>query len=335
MTGGSDEGSANGGGGDMKASSLDPGAQRVLKLIEQSGRPPYETLEPEVARELYRAGRFVLQPDPPNVAGLRDLDVPGPAGALRLRLYRGSGTRPEEALPALIYLHGGGWVFGDLDSHDGVCRMIANAARCAVISVDYRLAPEHKFPTAVEDAFAAAQWIAANTAALAVDPERIAIAGDSAGGTLAAVVCLMARDAGAPLLRLQALVYPATDMAMTRASHRAFTNGLPLTHTTMLWFRELYLRDAADRADWRASPLRAADHSGLPPALVLTAGFDPLRDEGDADAYARRLEEAGVAVTHRCFEHQIHGFLTMGRFISASSQAIRDIAAALRDAITE
>ena len=312
----------------MTPMPLDPGAQRVLDLIKEAGRPPYETLDPETARELYRAGRFVLQPDPPSVAITRDLLAPGPGGPIKLRLYRASGTRPEEKLPAFVYLHGGGWVMGDLDTHDGVCRALANAARCAVIAVDYRLAPEHKFPAAVEDAFAAAQWISSNAGALAVDPARLAIAGDSAGATLAAAVCLMARDAGGPLLHLQCLLYPATDMAMTRASHRAFTTGLPLVHSTMVWFRDLYLRDAADRSDWRASPLRAADLQGLPPALVFTAGHDPLRDEGDA--YARRLEEAGVAVTHRCFADQIHGFLTMGRFIAASHQAIGELAAALR-----
>jgi acetyl esterase len=307
---------------------LDPYAQRVLDLIKEAGRPPYETLEPEVARQFYRAARVVLQPDPPPVAAMRDLAAPGPHGPIKLRLYRGMATRPDEALPALIYLHGGGWVIGDLDTHDGICRALANEAHCAVVSVDYRLAPEDKFPAAVDDSIAATAWIAGQAAVLGIDPARLAIGGDSAGATLAAVVCIASRDRGAPRLGFQILIYPATDLAMTHDSHRRFTSGLPLTHGTMAWFRDLYLRSAADRADWRASPLRAADLRSLPPAYLLTAGFDPLCDEGDD--YARRLLEAGVAVVHRRHPQQIHGFLTMGRIIPAAHEAIAEIGAVLR-----
>jgi acetyl esterase len=309
---------------------IDPFAQRVIDLIKEAGRPPYETLDPDMARQFYRAARHVLQPDPAPVAAVRDLTAPGPGGPIKLRLYRGAGTRAGEALPALIYLHGGGWVIGDLETHDGVCRAIANAARCAVISVDYRLAPEHKFPAAVDDGIAATSWLAEQAEAIGIDPAKLAIGGDSAGATLAAVACLAARDRGAPRLRLQILIYPATDLAMTHASHRRFTSGLPLTHGTMAWFRDLYLREAADREDWRASPLRAPDLRALPPAFLLTAGFDPLCDEGDD--YARRLREAGVAVVHRRYAQQIHGFLTMGRIIPAAHEAIAEIGAALRDA---
>jgi acetyl esterase len=312
----------------MIAVKIDPFAQRVLDLIAASARPPFETLEPAVARELYRAGRLVLQPDLPAVAALRDLAAPGPDGPIPLRLYRGAGTVAGAILPALIYYHGGGWVLGDLESHDGICRAIANAAGCAVVAVDYRLAPEHKFPAAVDDAVAATRFVAAQAGALGIDGTRLAVGGDSAGATLAAVACLAARDGGGPALRFQVLVYPATDLTMESAAHREFTADLPLTHGTMLWFRDHYLRSAADRSDWRASPLRASDLAGLPPALVITAGLDPLRDEGDA--YARRLAEAGVAVTHRCFAAQIHGFLAMGRIVPAAQEAIGAVAAALR-----
>ena len=309
---------------------LDPFAQQVLDLIKAAGRPPFETLDPPTARGVYSASRRVLQPDPPEVASVRAQAAPGAAGPIPLRLYRGLGTKPDAALPALVYYHGGGWVVGDLDSHDGVCRALANAAGCAVVSVDYRLAPEHKFPAAVEDADLALGWIAGNAAALGLDGARIAVGGDSAGATLATVAALLARERGFPRLRFQALVYPATEMAMTHPSHREFDAGLPLTHAAMAWFRGHYLRSLEDRADWRASPLRAVDLAGLPPAYLVTAGFDPLRDEGDA--YAARLAAAGVEVIHRCREGQIHGFLTMGRIIPASGEVIGEIGAALREA---
>jgi acetyl esterase len=310
---------------------LDPDAQRVLDLIRESGRPPYETLEPAAARELYRKGRTVLQPEPPPVALVRDLNAPTPHGAVPLRLYRGAGTKDGAALPALVFLHGGGWVFGDLDTHDGPCRMLANAARCVVVSVDYRLAPEHKFPAAFDDSVAATAWIADNAAALGIDPTRLAVGGDSAGGNLAAAVCLWARERGAPKLCFQLLVYPALDMGMTADSHRVHTHGLPLTHATAAWFRDLYLRQVDDQADWRASPLRAADVGGLPPAYVLTAGYDPLCSEGEL--FAQRLRAAGGAVTHRHLPDQIHGFMTMGRIIAAALPAIDDAGAVLARAL--
>src|ERR1700733_1213579 len=177
----------------MVVMELDPGAQRVLDLIREVGRPPYETLPPLEARELYRKGRAVLQPEPPPVALVRDLTAPAPHGAIGLRLYRGAGTRPDAALPALVFFHGGGWVIGDLDTHDGVCRRLANTAACAVVSVDYRLAPEHKFPAAVEDCATATAWIAANAGALGLDPARLAVGGGSAGGNLTGAGCPPAR----------------------------------------------------------------------------------------------------------------------------------------------
>ena len=312
--------------------TLDPDAERVLDLIRQSGRPPYETLTPGEARELYRKGRAVLQPEPPAVAEVIELAAPGPAGPLRLRLYRSAGTAGERQLPALIYFHGGGWVIGDLDTHDGICRTLANAARLMVVAVDYRLAPEQQFPAAVEDGIAATEWVAQAARALGVDRDRLAVGGDSAGGNLAAVVALAARDRGGPALRHQLLLYPAVDLAMTHESHRRITEGLPLTHSTMRWFRDHYLRSAAEQHDWRASPLlRASEFQGLPPAYVLTVGFDPLASEGEA--YARALAAAGVPTEHRHHERQMHGFLTMGRIIAAADPALAEAAAAVKRAL--
>lgn len=316
----------------LDLSTLDPDAGRVLDLIRQSGRPPYETLQPLEARDLYRKGRAVLQPDPPDVAEVIDLTAPGPAGPLKLRLYRGAATAGDHLLPGLIFFHGGGWVIGDLDTHDVVCRKLANAAQIAVISVDYRLAPEHKFPAAAEDSIAATQWVAEQARALGVERSRLAVGGDSAGGNLAAVVALALRERGEPRLRHQLLLYPAVDLAGTHDSHHRVTEGLPLTHTTMCWFRDHYLRDAADQRDWRASPLvRAAEFRGLPPAYVLTVGFDPLCSEGEA--YAAALQAAGVPTEHRHYERQMHGFLNMGRFIAAAEPALADAAAAVKRAL--
>jgi acetyl esterase len=311
--------------------ALDRDAERVLEMVRLSERPPYETLSAPEARELFLAAREVLAPDPPPVAELREFSAPGPNGAaIPLRLYRGAATAAGGTLPALVYFHGGGWVIGDLDTHDSLCRHLANAARCIVVAVDYRLAPEHKFPAAVEDCFAATSWVAREAVALGIDRERLAVGGDSAGGNLAAVVSLIARDRGAPKLRYQALLYPAVDCGMTHSSHDRFAEGYLLTRPTMKWFYEHYLGEPADIDDWRASPLRADDLSGVAPALVLTAGNDVLRDEGEA--YARRLQEAGVAVQLRHFPDQIHGFLTMGKIIEAAQPALDDVAAALQAA---
>ncbi len=310
--------------------ALDHDAGRVVELVRLSGRPPYEKLSPAQARAFFLASREVLAPEPQPVAEIRALAAPrSDGGALPLRLYRPAGTTPETVLPALLFFHGGGWVIGDLDSHDGMCRHLANAARCAVVSVDYRLAPEHKFPAAVEDCFAATQWVADSGAALGIDGGRLAIGGDSAGGNLAAVVALLARDRGMPLLRCQLLLYPAVDFDASRhQSHARFAEGYLLTEATMRWFSEQYLRGPQDVADWRASPFCAADLSGVAPAFVLTAGFDPLGDEGIA--YARRLQDHGVAVRHLHMPDQIHGFLMMGKIIRAAAPALDETAAALK-----
>jgi acetyl esterase len=309
--------------------ALDDDAARVLEMVRLSGRPPFEAVGPTEARTLFLRARDVFSPDPAPVAEARDMTIAGPDGApLRLRFYRGAGTSSAAALPTLVFFHGGGWVVGDLETHDTMCRHIANAARCAVAAVDYRLAPEHKFPAAVEDCVAATLWVAENARETGVDPGRLAVGGDSAGGNLAAVVSLIARERGTPKLRAQLLLYAVLDCGMKQSSHQRFAEGHLLTEATMRWFAEAYLREPADIDDWRVSPLRAPDLSGLPPAYVLTAGYDPLCDEGIA--YARRLEASGVAVEHRHVPGQIHGFLLMGKMARAASPALDEIAAALK-----
>jgi acetyl esterase len=311
--------------------TFDPDVQIILDMIRLAGRPPFETLTPDEARQAYTASRAVLAPEPQLVAETRDLACPGPHGDIPLRYYRPFGTEAGGVLPALVYFHGGGWLLGGLDSHDTTCRHFANAARCAVVSVDYRMAPEHKFPAAVDDSEAATRWIIAHAAALGIDPARVAVGGDSAGGNLAAVLALLARDRTLPPLAFQLLIYPATDMAMTTVSSQTITQAVPLTSKSMKWFIDHYMRGAGDITDWRASPARAADLSGTAQALVLTCTCDPLRDEGIE--YARRLEREGVRVTHLHFSDQIHGFMSMGRIIRAAGVAIDMMAGILGKAL--
>lgn len=308
--------------------TYDPDTQIVLDMIRAANRPAFETLTPDEARAAYMASREILQPAPEDVAEARDTTVPGPLGDIPLRLYRPLGTTESETLPVLAYYHGGGWLLGGLESHDVVCRRLANLARCAVVSVDYRMAPEHKFPAAVQDCAAATRWVIDNAGLLHVDRRRVAVGGDSAGGNLAAVMALMARDGDLPPLVFQLLVYPATDMMMVSRSSQTVREGVPLTSATMKWFIDHYMRDEGDRLDWRASPLRAASVAGTAPALVLTAAADPLRDEGIA--YAERLEREGVRVKLLHFSDQIHGFLSMGKIIRASDVSMQMMAAALR-----
>jgi acetyl esterase/lipase len=310
--------------------TLDPQAAAVLERTVRANLPPYPQIGAPAARELYRETRGALAPSPPEVARVENLQASGPAGPIPVRLYRALGTADDEHLPVLVYFHGGGWTIGDLDTHDIVCREFANLARCAVASVDYRLAPEHKFPAAVEDAIAATHWIGSMAGTLGLDPARVAVGGDSAGGNLAAVVAITLRDAGGPPLAMQVLIYPATDMSADRESHLKFAEGYLLTRESILWFVANYLRGPEDAVDWRASPLRVRDLAGVAPAYVVTAGFDPLRDEGQA--YADRLHEAGVPVTYECFEGMIHGFVTMGGVIAAAHHAINRAAMGLRHA---
>jgi acetyl esterase len=241
------------------------------------------------------------------------------------RIYMPYGTGP---FPVLVYLHGGGWVIGDLEAYDATCRALTNAAGCLVVAMEYRLAPEHKFPAAPEDCYAATCWVAANAAAIGGDPRRIAVGGDSAGGNLAAVVAQMARDRGGPALVYQLLVYPVTNYGYDTASYEENAEGYLLTRNAMVWFWNHYLRSAADGNNPLASPLRASDLRDLPPAMVLTAEFDPLRDEGEA--YAMRLQEAGVPVTLKRYTGTIHGFFSLDAVLDQGKQAMADAAAALR-----
>ncbi len=307
---------------------LDADAAAVYKAFQEAGRPAYETLTAPEAREFYLAARVVSNPEPPELQSVQPLSIPTAHGAIPARLYTPKALRKTNGLaPCLVFFHGGGWVIGNLETHDVVCRKLAEAGELIVISVDYRLAPEHKFPAAVDDAIASTKWIAANAAKLGIDASRLMVGGDSAGGNLAAVVSVAARDGNGPKIAGQVLIYPATDFSRKHPSHREPETSILLTHSVIGWFMNHYMGDA-DINDWRASPARASSLAGLPPAYVLTAGADPLRDEGDE--YAKRLSEAGVPVTYRHFAGQFHGFFTMGKLLQQANVAASAIGAWLK-----
>ena len=305
--------------------ALDPTIRTLLDMAAASGRPAINSLPPPAARQMMRETRPPVQG--PFLDGVvsDDRRIPGPAGEIPVRIYRPKSAAAGSKLPLLVYFHGGGWVIGDLESHDQLCRALANAVPCSVIAVHYRLAPEHKFPAAVEDAIAATRWIGANADRLHVDAKRLAVAGDSAGGNLSAVVAIAARDSGQAPPVFQFLIYPATDMAMQSASIARHAEQLPLTRKGMQWFLEHYLNGPQDVTDWRTSPLRATNLRGVAPALIITAAFDPLSDEGEA--FATALGDSGVPVELQRFEGQIHGFVTMGRIVADARRAI-DLGAA-------
>lgn len=309
---------------------LHPQARALLRLIEERGVPPTHLLTPAEARTAYRERRFFTQPAPPDVGEVRDLQAAGPAGPIPLRSYRPLGS-DDAPLPVLVYYHGGGWVIGDLDTHDTLCRELANASGCAVVAVDYRMGPEHRFPAAVDDCIAATRWVHANAAGLRIDAARMAVGGDSAGGNLAAVVAIAARDQGGPAIAFQLLIYPATDQRRGADSHRTNGQGYLLTSDTITYFHDHYIDRPETDLDWRCSPLLHPDHAGLPPAFVLTAGYDPLRDEGLQ--YAQKLTEAGVTTTLVNFERQIHGFILMGKAIDEANVAVQMCAQQLRAAL--
>jgi acetyl esterase len=313
------------------ATALDPQAKAVIDLVITSGRPPYHQLSPKDARQMFRDTRPASTPAPPAIGAVKDLTADGPAGPIALRLYRPAGVPASATVPALVFFHGGGWVIGDLETHDVLCRQLAAGAGIAVVAVDYRLAPEHRFPAALDDAWAATRWVAARAGQLGIDAGRLAVGGDSAGGNLAAVVALLARDHGGPALALQALIYPVTDVGAESQSYADFADGFMLTRDSMRWFVDHYLNSRSEASDWRASPLRAPSLAGVAPALVVTAGFDPLRDEGDA--YARKLRAAGVRVDHICYGGMVHGFLPMGKLLDTGMRGVAQISAALREAL--
>jgi acetyl esterase len=307
---------------------LHPQARALLDFIEQRGIPPTHTLSVADARKFYRERRFATQPPSPNVGEVQELQADGPNGPIPLRLYRPLTGLQNAKTPVLVYFHGGGFVIGDLETHDTLCRELANLGQCAVIAVDYRLGPEHRFPAAVFDCIAATHWVSRRAGELKLDASRLAVGGDSAGGNLAAVVSPEARDRGEPPIAFQLLIYPATDVRATAASHAENGQGYLLTRDTIAYFTGHYIADPAAYGDWRASPLLHADLSNLPPSLVLTAGFDPLRDEGAE--YARRLTAAGNLATYVHFPRQIHGFITMGKVIDEANTAVAMCGAELR-----
>jgi acetyl esterase len=311
---------------------LHPQTQAMLERMAGMNLVPPHTIPLAQAREQFARARAPFLGPALEMGALANREIPGPAGLLRVRSYRPLGSHPKELLPALVYFHGGGWVFGDLDSHDRLCRELSNLARCAVLSIDYRLAPEDKFPAAVHDATAAIEYVAENANELNIDADKIAAGGDSAGGNLVAVSALILRDQGKPLLKYQLLIYPVTDLAMDSASYTTLANGYTLTRERMEFFRDAYLRGTSDIANWQASPLKAHDLSRLPPTLVIAAGHDPLVDEGKA--YADRLAAAGVAVTYSLYYGVVHGFLTASGAVDVGRTAIAEAAASLQRAFT-
>jgi acetyl esterase len=291
--------------------NLHPQIQKVLETMATLNLRPIEDMIPGEARAQMEAIAASRKAEPLPVARVENRTIPGPAGAIPVRIYWPPGERQgEKARPTIVYYHGGGHVIGSLDSHDLVARNLCGGAEAMVVSVDYRMGPEHRFPAAVEDSWAALEWTYANAASLGADPARLGVHGDSAGANLAAVVAIMARDTGAPKLRLQSLVYPVTDYRMNTESYKKYAAGCGiLTAGAMRWFRDRYLRSAAEAEDWRASPLLAPDLAGVAPAIVIAAECDVLHDEGVA--YAERLTAAGVPVDYRRYTGMIHAFFGM------------------------
>lgn len=313
--------------------ALDPESQRILDLTAAANRPAWNTLSPDAARAQYLSLRPGSQGPRPEGATVTDSTIPGRAGPIAVRLYRPKAAPAEARLPALVFAHGGGWVFGNLDSHDVLCAQLAIEAGIVVFAVDYRLAPETRFPGAFEDMVAGLQWVAANGASVGIDSSRLAIGGDSAGGNLSAAVALWARDHNGPKLRLQLLAYPVTDLVARSESYRLFNDGYGLNAAVMEWFIDHYTPAQDHRADWRASPLRAKSLAGLPPALIVTAGYDPLRDEGRA--YAWRLQREGTMADLVEFGGMLHGFLSAPMLLHGARRGTTICAAALREALVQ
>ena len=301
--------------------SVHPQVQALLERVARSPLPPYHSVSPFVARRIYRDTRAALAPQAPELPEVRLLAFQNYA----MRVYR---PVRGQTLPALVYFHGGGWTIGDLDTHDVLCRSLALGARCAVFSVDYRLAPEHPFPAAVDDCWAATRYVAEHAREL--DVHGIALGGDSAGGNLAATVALLAREQNGPALAFQLLIYPATDQRCATASHERNAQGYLLTRDAIQYFRRAYLPNEHDWLDWRASPLFAKSHANLPPAFVITAGYDPLLDEGRA--YADKLRAAGVEVAYHEYADMVHGFVLFGGVLDTANAAVAECCAALRRA---
>jgi acetyl esterase len=304
---------------------LHPQVKTAIEQMAAAG-PPLHHLSPAEARKAIEAMR-ATKGEPEHVAKIDDRTFRGPAGNLPMRIYTPDGRGP---FPVLVYFHGGGWVVGSIETVDASCRSLANLAGCIVVSADYRLAPEHKFPAAADDAYAAVRWAALHAASFHGDPSRMAVGGESAGANVAAVAALMAQERGSTPLVLQLLMYPVLDYSFDRPSHKENGEGYFLTTEMMQWFWRQYLNSDADGESHLASPLRARFLSGVAPAAIFTAEFDPLRDEGAA--YAARLREAGVAVTYKCCEGLIHGFMGMAKVVDPAKKALEEAAVALRAA---
>ncbi len=312
----------------LDGAELAPDVQMFLKLIRSQGKASLvEGRTVERARGENREDAPVVSGRPLPMARVEELAVAGAEGPLRARFYVALGA-PRPPQPLLVYFHGGGWVIGDIDTHDSICRFLAEHAGCRVLSVDYRLAPEHPFPQPVEDAIAAFAWAHEHAAELGADPSRLAVGGDSAGGNLATALCLHNRDAGKPQPAMQLLLYPVTDAVGGQQSRDTFAEGFLLTRDDMVWFERHYIPEGIADDDPRASMMRAADVSGLPPAYVATAGFDPLRDEGEI--YAARMREAGVRVVLQRHSGQIHTFANFTPICPSSRAAMLEVAGALR-----
>jgi acetyl esterase/lipase len=310
---------------------LDPSAKRLLDMLAAAGgMADIAAMTPQQMREGFRRLAQSVDIKGVPVGKIADGELPGPGGALPYRIYtpKHPAARP---LPALAFFHGGGCVFGDIDTHDGLCRLLCAESGCAVISVGYRQAPEHSFPAAVEDSYAATQWVVEHAAELGLDAHRIAVGGDSAGGGLAAVVCQTAATNHGPRLALQVLFCPVMDMRPQTRSRRELAEGYFLNQATIDWMLRHYCGADADLDDPRLSPLRASRFSGLPPAHIHTAEFDPLRDEGEA--YAKLLQRAGVAAHYTCHAGMIHYFYAMAGAIPAARTALKGAAAAMREAL--
>jgi acetyl esterase len=310
---------------------LDPSAKRLLDMLAAvGGMADIAAMTPQQMREGFRRLAQSVDVKGVPIGKIEDGELPGPGGALPYRIYRPQ-QGAAQPLPALVFFHGGGCVFGDIDTHDGLCRMLCAESGCAVISVGYRKAPEHKFPAAVEDSYAATRWVADHAAELGLDAHHIAVGGDSAGGGLAAVVCQLAATHHGPRLALQVLFCPVMDMRADTPSRKAFAEGYFLNQATIDWMLRHYCAADADLDDPRLSPLRAAQFSDLPPAHIHTAEFDPLRDEGEA--YAKLLRQAGVATRYTCHAGMIHYFYAMAGAIPPARAALKEAAAAMREAL--
>jgi acetyl esterase/lipase len=305
--------------------TMDPKAQIVGEFVKSIRVPGYFPPLPELRQQLRTMVGLMDEPAP-ALPRVDDIRIPGPAGEIPARVYAPQAS--SVARPTLAYFHGGGWVQGDLETHHGLCARLALQADALVVAIDYRLAPEHKFPAAVEDCFAAYRWLRTRGRDLGADTARVAVAGDSAGGNLSAVVSQLAATAGVPLPTCQALIYPAVDFSLDTESHHQLADGHIIPRDRITWYGEQYLRDEADKADLRASPLRAPSLAGQPPTMIVTAGFDPLRDEGCL--YADALRRAGVDVVYREFPGQIHAFVSLTRAIPQGMTCTLEIAEYLR-----